>query len=131
MKVTPKKIELFKRILEQMNDIGFEYYKIDEGYEPTKVIITGFETDTFEASCYNMVSEGFGYEHEDIDRHIDIPYEYLYNPDWQDELRNKIWNKQMEYIRISEEKKAAAELHEQEQSLLQYELLKKRFEGKV
>jgi hypothetical protein len=132
MNITPKKLKWFKQMIYQMREVSFEYYTICEGVAPTKVEITGFNDDnTFEATFYHMYSEGFGYEYEQIDTVMDIPYNCLTNSDWQQELRDEIWNKQQESIRKSEEKKAAAELHEQEQSLLQYELLKQRFEGKV
>lgn len=132
MKITPKKLKWFKQIIEQMRDVGADYYKIKEVMEPTSVEITGLDTNTFKVTCYHMYcGEGFGYEYARVDRCIDIPYEYLCNSDWQQELRDEIWNEQQESIRKSEEKKAAAELHDQEQSLIQYELLKQRFEGKV
>lgn len=131
MKITPKKIEWFKNILEQMQVVAFTYYKIQNGTDPDGVKITEYGIDTFEASYYRSRDTGLGYYNEDYEDCEDIPYSYIWDINWEQELQDNLWNAQMEYIRISDEKKKAAELHEQEQSLLQYELLKKRFEPQM
>lgn len=132
MRLTANKIKWFQAIRDQLIEDSIQYYKIHNGTEPNRVWITDIKEDDTVEVTYSRISDSSccGYD----ETCLDIPYDLLYNINWEDDLKEQLFNEQMERLRLKAEREAAErkanqEAHERAE-LETYKRLKVKFAKK-
>jgi hypothetical protein len=132
MRLTANKIKWFHAIRDQLMEDASDYYKIHNGTEPDRVTsIDILEDNTFEVVCTRYSSSRCCGDDETC---LDIPYDLLYNINWAEDLKEQLFDEQMERLRLKAEREAAEKKANQEAKekaeLETYKRLKAKFAKK-
>jgi hypothetical protein len=132
MNITPNKIKWFLAIKEQLLEEGERYYKIHNGVESDRSQLEDLTEDKFFGVRFIRESNSYGCCGGDDETYMDIPYELLYNSNWEEELKDQLFNEQMERLKAKELREAAEKAErkavQDKADLANYKRLKAKFE---
>lgn len=125
--ITQEDINKFHEIIEAMIDTGREYHKIKYGEYPDVVTINefNFSPTEFEVECEVIARTSYDRDRYHPQR---IPYSYLWEYNWMDELRQELLEANIRAVdaRLAREQAERDKQLEADRKL--YEQLKQRFE---
>lgn len=124
-KETREMIKVYRELYNRMEDIADAYISISSGKSPDAIESIEINGDHFEVSGYNHAGcsccsdDYFGY---------DIPISTLWDPTWDEKLRQELLEKNLAAIKAREEKEKKAKEEKERKEYEQYLKLKEKYD---